>query len=759
MYRLLLLLFFSTSLLQAQDYTNSWNEHYSYYNVQDFIFSGTKVYAAAESSVFVHDINSQFTETISSVQGLSGEKITSIHYSEAYELLIIGYETGLIEIKRKNNDDILKVIDILEKQTIAPTNKHVNQFYEYEGRLFIATGYGISEYDLENLEFGDTYYIGENGNQLNVAQVNIQDDIIYAATSGGGLKYANVENPNLVDFNQWEAVAGGFWKGIASIESNLFAVSSSNALYRVSNFGLTTINTIPGSVQDIRSNNEFLIVTTNDKVFVYNQNAVQVNSLTSLPGSSETLSLNTANYDGTYFYLGHTNLGLIKTNPATATLDFLSPEGPLFNGISSIETAENQLWAVFDDYDLYMNPYPITSRGASHLINEEWHNLSSEELFDIPELSNITINPNNSNEVFLSSNFRGLLKLVNETPEIWYNQTNGLDELNGGNSPVSGDVRINGAAFDSSGNLWFVNSRTAEGLKVLTPEGEIEGVDITSVISDPAEDNGFSNVVIDSNNNIYFGTTGNGVIAYNPNTGNLQSINISEANLPSNVIRGLAIDNNNALWIGTNRGLRVVYNPSSVFSQQVSANPIIILDDDGVAQELLFEQFISDIEVDGANNKWLATTTSGVFHVSQNGQDLLAHYTSENSPLPSDNITDVGIDHASGRVYFATVNGLVSVKGTATQARENLDGVYTYPNPVRPGFMGNVVIDGLMQNANVKITDINGNLVYEEVAQGGSILWDTTAFGKYKVASGVYLVLITSEDQAETKVTKIMVVR
>ena len=102
---------------------------------------------------------------------------------------------------------------------------------------------------------------------------------------------------------------------------------------------------------------------------------------------------------------------------------------------------------------------------------------------------------------------------------------------------------------------------------------------------------------------------------------------------------------------------------------------------------------------------------------------------------------------------------MVAFNGTSTAPRDNLDEVYAFPNPVRPDFTGNVTIDGLTADANVKITDIEGNLVFEQTSEGGSVLWDTTAFGKYKVASGVYLVLISSDDGLETKVTKIMVVR
>ena len=174
---------------------------------------------------------------------------------------------------------------------------------------------------------------------------------------------------------------------------------------------------------------------------------------------------------------------------------------------------------------------------------------------------------------------------------------------------------------------------------------------------------------------------------------------------------------------------------------------------------MLYEQSITDIEVDGSNNKWISTATSGVFYLSPNGQETLLRFNKDNSPLPTNNVQDIAIDPNSGVVYFATSQGLLAYKGSATAPSENLDNLRAFPNPVRPGFNGNVTIDGLTAGANVKITDINGSLVFEQTSEGGSILWDTTAFGKYKVRSGVYFVLVTTDDYAETKVSKIMIIR
>ena len=145
--------------------------------------------------------------------------------------------------------------------------------------------------------------------------------------------------------------------------------------------------------------------------------------------------------------------------------------------------------------------------------------------------------------------------------------------------------------------------------------------------------------------------------------------------------------------------------------------------------------------------------------MSQNGQETKYHFTTDNSPLPSNIINDIDINSATGEVFIATAKGLVSFKGTSTAANDDLNNAYVYPNPVRPEYQGTVKIAGLLDKANVKITDIEGNLVYETISQGGTIEWDTTAFGKHKVASGVYMIFISAQDGVETKVKKVMIIR
>jgi len=162
--------------------------------------------------------------------------------------------------------------------------------------------------------------------------------------------------------------------------------------------------------------------------------------------------------------------------------------------------------------------------------------------------------------------------------------------------------------------------------------------------------------------------------------------------------------------------------------------------------------------VDGANNKWVSIAEGGVFLVSSNGQETIYRFTKNNSPLPSNNIVDIEIDGVSGEVYFATDKGMVSFLGTSTKSSDDLANVFVYPNPVRPNFAGTIKIAGLTDKANVKITDIEGNLVFETTSSGGTIEWNRTAFGSHKVASGVYMVFVTSQDGLDSTVKKVMII-
>lgn len=748
------ILFILTGLSSsAQNYENNWTGYFSYTGITKVVEGDDKLIAASENAVFTYDFTRKDIETISTVNGLSGELISALYYSDKYNLIVIGYQNGLIEVVR-DNGNVLKVVDILNKPTIPPNIKHINHFNEYEENLYIATGYGISVFNMALLEFGDTYYIGNLGQQVNVNATAVHEGFIYASMNNQ-MKRALVSSTSLIDYNQWHVNYNFGTIGLQVFRGNLYALNNANSLLVLNGAIFNQIALFPQNNRSIYANDDYMTVTTATQSRVFDRNMVQtsVTSVLDYPDYSLSSSLAFNNM----VYLGTREYGVLEVSLGSTQAIQILPDGPLMNSPFAIDAAPGQLWIVFGEHTVSFNPWPYHERGISHFENNTWTNIPYEDVHGARSISYIKINPLEPTEAYASSFVDGLLRIQNTTPSILFNQTNsGLD------LDPNGQLRILGSTYDRQGNFWFLQSKTDTGLKKLTTSGQLQNFDITSVINNPVGELALTRIAVGRQGNVFFGTASNGLIGFNPDLNMFKRINtgLGNGNLPSPDIRALAFDSRNQLWIGTYRGLRVLNNTAGFFQEgaNIDAQQIIILED-GVPQELLYEQSITDIEVDGSNNKWVATATSGVFYFSPNGQETLLRFHKDNSPLPSNNVRDIAIDPVSGVVYFATVNGLVAYNGSATAPNDNLKALRAYPNPVRPGFNGNVTIDGLTARANVKITDVNGSLVFEQTSEGGSILWDTTAFGKYKVASGVYFIMATTDDAQETKIAKIMIIR
>ena len=740
----------------AQDFSANWKGYFSYNSITAISYGEDKVYAAAQNSVFSYDLLTNELETLSTINGLSGEQISALHYSDSTGILFVGYQSGLIDVV-KANSDILTVVDIVNKTSIPPNAKQINHFSENNGTLYIASAFGISLYDINRLEFDDSYFIGDNGSQLNINQTAILGDYIYASSLNGGIRRALVAADNLIDFNNWSTVDSGSWLGIAVSGQNLYGINTSNSLQRFNGNSFTSIATYQSTPLKIVANESNFTITLQNQIFVYNASGSLITTINQIPDYPD--SYNTTFTEEGNVYIGTQQNGLLVSSLSspTSALQIL-PDGPLRNDPFSIEAVPDQLWVVYGDYSAAFNPYPLKTRGLSHLREDVgWVNIPYAETLTANNMVNITINPENTEQVFISSYNSGLLEINEDVPSRIFDETNsGLSDIT--INPT--DVRINGAAFDSDGNLWMTNSQVENGLAKKSGD-QIQGYSVESVISDFTAVDAYTDLVVDRQGNVFFGSNNSGLIAYNSLSDTFARLEGESdgANLPSDDIRSLAIDNSGTLWIGTTGGLRLLFGSSQVFDNpEVTTNPIVILEND-IPVELLNDQIIQSIEVDGSNNKWIGTVSSGVFYFSSDGQETLLQFNEDNSPLPSNNIQDITIDSESGEVYFATPLGLVSYRGSAVSPEDDLESVRAFPNPVRPNFAGMVTIDGLTSRANVKITDVTGNLVYEEVSEGGSIQWDTTAFGRHKVASGVYLILVTSNDASETKVAKLMIIR
>ena len=80
------------------------------------------------------------------------------------------------------------------------------------------------------------------------------------------------------------------------------------------------------------------------------------------------------------------------------------------------------------------------------------------------------------------------------------------------------------------------------------------------------------------------------------------------------------------------KGLRVIKNVDRFLTSSDITPTNIVIVDEGLNQELFFEQDILNITVDGSNNKWVSVADAGVFLISDKYQTIY-NFTAENSRL------------------------------------------------------------------------------------------------------------------------------
>ena len=764
-------IFIPVFLFSQTDFTNRWEDFFSYNNVKDFIVIDDNIYALTDNAVFIYNTASNETQKLSSINGLSGEPTSAIHYNSTHKRVVIGYETGLIEVI--NEDGTINISkDIVNFNQSG--EKRINHISEFNNKLYISTPFAIIVYDIDKLEFGDTYFIGANSTSVNINETLIVNDQIYAATDSG-IFVANLSNPNLIDFNYWQLLFTGNYSNIIRFNTVIYA-STGNDLITISGSNSTVEKTFLTPIKKLNKEEQRFIITLQSEAIVLNANLVEVYKST--PTTNFNFTLNSASSFGNNLFLATNEFGVLQT-PLSGNQSFteIHPKGPLSNSVFSMDAFNKNIWFV---YGGYTSAYVPTGnlKGFSHYNGSDWKNTTFTSALPIFDLVNVTIDPNHDNRVFLSSfadtnsgnilSGGGLLEVVDDQIINFYNSLNSPLEDLFPNDPNRITTRINGTVFDSQGNLWITDATATNKLKKLSSGSTWKSIDLRSLQTNSAEE--VNTIIVDKSNSLWIGTRRNGAYVYNE-TGDRKRALTTEAtkgSLPHANVRTIAVDRNNRIWIGTQSGLVVFYGANSLFEASIyNTEPIIILDD-GIPKKLLGNQTINSIAIDGADNKWFGTDNGGVLYTNPSGQKTLASFNKDNSPLPSNKILNISVDTSNGKVYFATDKGVVAYNSNVASFGETLEEVYAYPNPALKNHQ-TITIDGkngnhLPKGTNVKILDVAGNLVYEtnvvegQEIQGGKVVWNKTNLSGQKVASGIYIVLLSNDDASETTSTKIAII-
>lgn len=775
----------------------NWTSHFAFTNCLAVEETDTHWVGATISGLIMVAKTDYSISTLTKTNGLSDFNITSIKGEN--KLLFIGYENGNIDII--NNGKILNFNELKLKQGLG--KKTINNFFVENSTLYCSTDFGIVVLDLNREEFKTTYYIGDNASALKVNKILTDDFYIYAATENGIYK-SRKDAPDIHVYTSWSVASktNDNYKDLYLFGDDILAskeiveYDSNNEKITASYIGFELINSeesvsIPTSKahQYFTVSDTLIYIIENKRILVLDNNFSQVSviadaKIKNVAASTKFNDL-IINDDKLIVADGNNGILIYKSNNWVKFL----PDGPQDNLVKQIKFAKEKLWVVPGGIrtDWLHESRPAA---ASILTSKGWVHLTRANSFGnvARDMVGIAYNKKYPDNLYLHSYSSGVYEMDFVGDEIFVK--NHFFEVDGGiqNIYATGSqfVRVPTGYVDNNGVLWIFNSQVQYPIVAYDFRNENWFQYNYGAISDLGR---FDNLIVLSNDDLWVvsherSKEGLFILRNNKTLDNSGDDIYKSFELPANdddsrnVGQVLLIDNdgvevtkninvivedlNNHVWLGTDRGILVNYQPQLALQQdQPIFSRIKVPRNDGTdyADYLFESEVINTIEVDAANRKWVGTENIGAILVSSDGTKKIKEFNTENSPLPSNYIISITIDHKTGEVYFATDNGIVSYRGDAVEGQDTLANIVVYPNPVRPEYEGNITVSGLMDNSNVKITDTAGNLVFETVSRGGQIYWDGKNLFGNNVKTGVYLVFVASNDGSFSAVTKIAIIK
>lgn len=718
--------------------------------------TGNEVFVLAGGSLYSYLKQEDAIVEYSKLDGLSDADIAVMKYDESIKTLVIVYSNQNIDLLV--NGVFVNIPDFKDK--VMAVNKQVNNIHIQDKLAYLATSFGVVVVNLQKKEIADTYNLGIP------VQTAFKFDNKLCVASSDGIQGCDIAlNP--YDANNWKQISSLNLKDAVVTGDKLYGLTQNNEFVRINSSWYPEETRSEGYIGMEYRNKLFYLYSTNHiRVF---DAGLQQQFTVEQPGISAVSAASVSQ-----LWLGNEE-GLKGLNQNGG--DWQVRQEKIVPNATLIKDPYDMR---FEHGNLYMvtgGPFRIfgeTPGIVSVLKNGVWQNIDKRRMpaeeQPFIQLMDIAVSPFDPDHFMVGSFSKGVYEF--KEGKFYQRISDDNDELTS-LGDKGAHIWASALNMDKEGNLWIVNSKVDYPLRVRTAAGkwykyrvgtvnkieDIYPLMITKYTRKPQKwflsyYNALTLNVFDENGTF-------------DNTADDKSVTLSvltdqDGNSYKDIsFRSVTEDREGKIWLGTNIGPMIISDPENIFSSSGRCTRLKIARNDGtgLADYLLDNVPVICIVIDAANRKWIGTSGNGVYLLSADGLETIHHFTSENSPLPSNEILSMTIDSESGKVYFGCQGGLVAYQSDAIEGKEDLSEVYAYPNPVRPDYQGVITVTGLMDNTLVKITDINNNLIYQSNSLGGQFTWDGLNAKGEKVKSGIYLVYGSAQEGKKGVVTKIMFIR
>jgi hypothetical protein len=716
----------------------TWRIHNSYNSIHTISFSNTNVYAASANGVMIFNRADNSLGTFTKLDGLSSAGITQVAVDPAREQLLVTYADGNIDIVKASE---LINFSRLKNSTTISGSKRINHVTIRENLAYLSTDFGVVVFDLIKLEVKETYRdLGVNGSNLKIIESTFLNDSIFLATEKGIL--AGDVNDNLMDFNNWKRFNTGIFNAsipsVTTFNSSIFATVNASGIYRYQDGAWTLQTYLQGkSFKNISGGNTQMLIT--ESANVWKVNAADL--ITAIPaGSYKDPWLAREDNEGK-IWIGDKGNGLVAD--ITGNFATYIPNGPTFStGLrfhyhGGNTTGDELMYLVSGGYNADFSPAANTER-VNYFSNGSWFVVGETPVQNATDVSHLP-----GSDRFIAGYGIGLYALSNGTETLFDNSNSSLTNMHITALTEYHDQtfknRVYVAEYGSAVPLHYYDKAAGWGAFAAdysqTIEMAVDGFRQAWMVINPTLNAGIQ--IVNTEN------VSTRVLTDVPGSGGL----------PSRAVYSVEVDRNGYVWVGTAAG--AVYFPNvNTITTSASVNAVKPIFEN---RFLLRDEKVTAIAVDGGNRKWMGTER-GVWLFDPFGEKLIYQFNAANSPLPSDKIIDIEINHSTGEVFFMTDAGIASFRADATESTSAFSKVKIFPNPVTANFNGLVGISGLATDALVKIIDVSGKLVWQTMANGGTASWNVRDYTGNRASTGMYLVLASVPNGNEEVVGKIAVV-
>ncbi len=731
-----------------------WTDLFSYNNIKKLAFGQyNEVIGLSENGIVIYNAADQSFQKISKTNGLNDVAPTSIAFIAKNNTIVLGYQNGNIDLLLKSGT--INVPDFKLSNIIG--NKAIEHIDIEDNLAYLSTGIGLLVLNLEEYEIKNTALLGENGVAEPVLHSFQFNQKRYAV---GSKKILSIDssNPFLANFQNWDL---SYSSGNANIQS---VTSYGSYVYFIleeqGNFTLwkgdlnqnsweplANINST-NAPQSIWCDETHITISLNDRYLVYNTNGEMVfednqNDWLFLSPQQVIIDSNEKIWIGNGIY------GLCS-RAADGTERLHTPVGPFSNTMRKVNPYNDHVWlATGNVFPWWGNTYTYCFQSAyvqNTWINESFGsgaNTFGDGVFDVVD---VAVDPTDQQHILFGSWEEGLVERNAEGKINVFNSATGNNPLQSSIDTASNWTAVGSVQFDLDGNAWIANSFSENPIVAYTRDKRFVPFNFSPLVS---KSDIIEQVFHSQSGYVYAIVRGKGILALNYNgtidnkdddTYKLLIDKEGQGGLPTKDVYSITEDLDGSIWLGTIKGVAIFYNQEAIFTDENFDAEQILITQDGNVQILLETEAINNIEIDGGNNKWMATQNNGVYRFSPDGLTKLAHYTKDNTPLPSNNIYDIGINQANGQIFFATDRGLIAYTGDATNFDNKMEKLYAYPNPVPKDYEGLISIQGLAYQSEVRVTDIAGRLLFAGSSEGGRCVWDGKDNTGNRPAPGVYII-------------------